>query len=101
VPEPVAGQDGGTQRCGLFDTDADRQPGQHAIHGLEIDDFRQGIKFGPGENFHHLALERPGVNFQGHLPRVFGERRCEQLDPLIENERRITEHLLVIEVPHH
>ncbi|MNF98034.1 hypothetical protein D3C84_808820 [compost metagenome] len=101
MPHTVASQDGRAQRRGLFNTNADRQPGQHPIQRLEIDNFRQRIELGPGEDFHHLALERTGIDFQWHLPGVFGERRRQQLDPLIKHERRVAKHLLVIEGPHH
>ncbi|MNF96503.1 hypothetical protein D3C84_792950 [compost metagenome] len=101
MPEPIAGQDRRAQGGGLFDPDSNRQPRQYSVQRLEVDDFGQRIELGPGEDFHHLALERPRIDFQWHLPGIFGKRRRQQLDPIIKDKGCITEHLLVIERPHY
>ena len=56
-----------------------------------FDDLRQRVQLGPGEDAHHPALERPGINLQRHLARILGERRSQQLDPLVEHKRRVVE----------
>ncbi|MNP18756.1 hypothetical protein D3C76_1112500 [compost metagenome] len=101
VPQAIAGLHGGAQRRGLLNANADRQPGQHSLPRLEVDDFRQRVQLGPGQHPHDVAGEGPGIDFQWYLACVFGKGWREQPHPVVKHQRRIREQLLVIKGPHH
>src|SRR5690606_16899670 len=101
MPDTVVGQYRGADRRGLLDADADRQARLQLLTRGEIEDLRNRIELGPGQNAPDLAAIGTGVDLDRHLARILGERRHLEANPVVEDEGLGLEQTLMVVVPHH